>query len=169
MMRHSHQTPPIHPFIALTFGILAVSTASIFIRFAQAYAPSLVIAAYRMTLASIALAPLASAGHRTEIRSLSPKDLLLALLSGIFLALHFATWITSLEYTNVASSVVLVTTTPLWVAMLSPFTIKERLTRPIFTGMGLALVGGIIIGLSDTCSISGISVSCPPLAEFIRG
>jgi drug/metabolite transporter (DMT)-like permease len=161
--------PPIPPVLALLFGILAVSAASIFIRYAQAYAPSLVIAAYRMALASLILAPVAFLRYRADLRALGPRDLRLALLSGIFLALHFATWITSLEYTSVASSVVLVTTAPLWVALLSPFTLRESVSKAVLAGMVLALVGGIIIGLSDACTWQSGRLACPPLADFVRG
>jgi drug/metabolite transporter (DMT)-like permease len=157
------------PALAIAFGILAVSTASIFIRYAQDYAPSLVIAAFRLTLASLALAPVAAARHRAELRSLGRSELFLALLSGLFLALHFATWITSLEYTTVASSVVFVTTTPLWVALLSPLTIKEPLTRPILSGMGCALVGGVVVGLSDSCAWTGAGFACPAWGDLLRG
>ena len=155
------------PF-AIFIAILAVSTASIFIRFAQREAPSLVIAALRLTFASLILAPIAFTRHRDELRKLTRSDLLLGLLSGIFLAIHFATWITSLEYTGVASSVVLVSTGPLWVALLSPIFLKEPLTRFVLLGMLLALLGGTIIGLSDSCQIEN-SLICPPLSEFIQG
>jgi drug/metabolite transporter (DMT)-like permease len=153
----------------MAIGILAVSTAAIFIRYAQLYAPSLVIAAYRLTLASLILAPFTIGRRRHELGSLQRRELSLALLSGFFLAIHFATWITSLEYTTVASSVVLVTTTPLWVALMAPFTIKEPLNRQILTGMALALVGGVIIGLSDACSWEGFSLACPDLAGMWVG
>lgn len=146
-----------------------MSAASIFIRYAQAYAPSIVIAAYRLVLASLILAPFAVLRFRAELRKLGPRDLSLALLSGFFLAMHFATWISSLEYTSVASSVVLVTTAPLWVALLTPFTLKERIPRPVVLGMSLALVGGVSIGLSDTCTWSVGGLACPPLGEFVRG
>jgi drug/metabolite transporter (DMT)-like permease len=148
-MKHS---PSIPPLLVLIFGILAVSTASVFIRNAQEYAPSLVIAAYRLSLATIVLAPVAYTRQRKELSGLSRAELGFATLSGLFLAIHFATWITSLEYTSVTSSVVLVTTTPLWVALLAPITVKEPLTRPVLIGLGLALVGGIAIGLSDVCT-----------------
>ena len=116
--------PPVSPTLAIPFGILAVSTASIFIRYAQADgAPSLVIAAVRLSLASLILAPLALWRYRPELRDRTRRELGLALLSGFFLAVHFATWITSLEYTSVASSVVLVSTTPLWVAILAPLSL----------------------------------------------
>lgn len=99
--------------IVLAIGIIAVSTASIFIRYAQVEAPSLVIAAYRLAIASFVLAPVAWQRYRGELRSLRAAEWQLAIASGVFLALHFATWVTSLEYTSVASSVVLVTTSPL--------------------------------------------------------
>ena len=151
------------------FGILAVSMSSVFIRYAQAFAPSLVIAAYRLTIASLVLAPVAFLRYRRELRSLSLIELALALLSGLFLALHFAAWITSLEYTTVASSVVLVSTTPLWVALLSPFTVREPLARLVLVGMCLATVGGAIVGVSDSCSVTSAGLSCPSLADFLRG
>jgi drug/metabolite transporter (DMT)-like permease len=133
----------------LLVGILAVSTASIFIRYAQPGAPSLTIAAGRLTLAALVLAPLALTRHRAELVRLTARQLGLALLAGAFLAAHFALWITSLERTSVASSVVLVTTTPLWVGLLAPLFLREPLTRRVALGILLALVGGIVVGLGD--------------------
>lgn len=165
----SPKRPPISPIVAIIFGILAVSTASIFIRFAQKEAISLVIAAWRLTIASLILVPVAASTHRHELVSLKRKELLLALLSGFFLALHFATWITSLQYTTVASSVVLVSTIPLWVALLSPFTIKEPIKQAVIIGLVLALLGGIVVGFSDSCSISSGRLACPSLSSFLHG
>ena len=173
------------PFALLT-AILAVSTASIFIRFAQREAPSLVIAALRLTVASLVLTPVALTRYRGELRALTQSDLLLGLLSGVFLAVHFGTWISSLEYTSVASSVVFVSTGPLWVALLSPILLKEPLRRTVLAGMTLALLGGTVIGLSDSCSVGWSSspqdvspvladrlgrplISCPPFSEFVQG
>jgi len=155
------------PF-AIIIAILAVSTASIFIRFAQRDAPSLVIAALRLTFASLALAPIALTRYRDELWVLTRGEWLLGLLSGVFLAIHFATWITSLEFTSVASSVVLVSTGPLWVALLSPIFLKESLSKTVLVGMFLALVGGTIIGLSDSCQLKS-SLICPPFSEFLQG
>jgi drug/metabolite transporter (DMT)-like permease len=166
---NSPKQPPVSPIIAIIFGILAVSTASIFIRYAQEEAPSLVIAAWRLTVASMVLVPVAGFTHKRELTSLGRKELLLALLSGIFLALHFATWITSLEYTSVASSAVLVSTIPLWVALLSPFTIKEPIGKVVIIGLILALLGGIIVGFSDTCTITSGRIICPSLLDFMHG
>ena len=170
-MPDPQKRPPISPAIAIPIGILAVSTSSIFIRYAQADGvSSLVIAAWRLSLASLILAPVALLRYRAELRSLDRRGLLLALLSGIFLAIHFATWITSLEYTSVASSVVLVSTSPLWVAILAPLTIREPVGRSVLIGMGLALIGGTIVGLSDSCSLNGFSsLQCPSLSVFLGG
>ena len=164
------KSQPSQPFVtfAILGGILAVSTASIFIRFAQQDAPSLVVAAYRLILASLILAPLALTRHRAELRSLNRRELLLGLLSGFFLALHFATWISSLEYTTVASSVVLVTTTPLWVALLSPLILREANGKTVVIGMLLALIGGGFVGISDSCTWQN-GLVCPPLSTFVRG
>jgi drug/metabolite transporter (DMT)-like permease len=168
-MNQADSRPPVPPFIAIVFGIIAVSTASVFIRYAQAYAPSVVIAATRLSLAALILAPPAIIRYRAELRQLERRELGLGLLSGFFLALHFATWITSLEYTTVASSVVLVSTSPLWVALLAPLTIKEPLSRAILIGMGLALIGGTVVGVSDSCVSSGSGIDCPSLREFVGG
>ncbi len=145
--------------ITISFAILAVSTSSIFIRFAQEEASSLAIAASRLLLASLFLAPHALIKHRKELLKLSRKDLTLGLLSGVFLAIHFATWITSLEYTTVTNSVVLVSTSPLWVAIFAPIFLKEKLTKNIIIGMILTLIGGTIIGFSEGCIWDG-GITC---------
>ncbi len=166
--------------LALFIAILAVSTASIFIKLAQRDAPSLVIAALRLTLASLALAPIALSRHRDEIKSLTRREWILALLSGLFLSVHFASWITSLEYTTVVASVVLVSTGPLWVALLSPLFLREFPSRWVWIGMTLALLGGILVGLSDSCTIAlsgatagsaveGPLLACPPLSDLLAG
>ncbi len=164
-----NRQPKISPVLALAVGVLAVSTASIFIRYAQSDTSSLVIAAGRMLFATLLMAPFTLSRHYGELKRLARGDLLLALLSGIILALHFATWISSLEYTSVASSVVLVTTTPLWVGILSPLTIKEPFSKAIKIGLFFALVGGTIVGLSDACVLHEGSVICPAMSEFISG
>ncbi|WKZ52268.1 MAG: DMT family transporter [Anaerolineales bacterium] len=155
--------------LAIFIAILAVSTASIFIRLAQKDAPSLVIAAIRLTVASLALAPFALLQHGDEIRSITRREWTLAALAGLFLSIHFAAWITSLEYTTVVSSVVLVSTGPLWVALLSPVFLKEIPTRWVWIGMTLALLGGIIVGLGDSCSLTDSRLSCPPLSDLLAG
>ena len=167
------QPSPLRLFITISIAILAVSTASIFIRFAQQEAPSLVIAASRMLLASLFLAFPALSKHRVDLQKLTRTELLLGLLSGTFLAIHFATWITSLEFTSVTNSVVLVSTSPLWVAILAPIFLKEKLTKTVIIGMILTLIGGTIIGFSEGCTLDGgircASLSGSSLTEASKG
>jgi drug/metabolite transporter (DMT)-like permease len=155
------------PFAVLT-AILAVSTASVFVRFAQTDMPSLVIAALRLTCAAVLLAPFAWTQYRGELRRLTRREIMLGAISGAFIALHFATWISSLEYTSVASSLVFVSTGPLWVALLSPMLLNERLTRAALFGLFIAILGGTTIGLSDACTWNGW-FRCPELGQLLQG
>ena len=140
-------SPPFNPYFALLFGVFAVSTGAIFARLADAN--PLVIAAYRVGIAALVLTPLAWWKARDELKRLTPRELILALISGIFLAMHFATWISSLNYTSVANSVVLVNTNPLWVGLLTPLIAKERIKKAAILSIIISVIGGAIIGLGD--------------------
>jgi len=166
----STHRPALHPYLGIAIGLLAVSAASIILKYALAEgAPPLVIAAYRLTFASLALAPLVVTRHRPELARLTRRDLILTVFTGIFLAAHFATWITSLQFTTVASSAVLVSASPLLVGILSFAILREKMGRTLIIGLILSLIGGVIVGLADVCAVSGGGVTCPPLADFVRG
>jgi drug/metabolite transporter (DMT)-like permease len=156
-------------FIGLFIAILAVSTAALFIRMAQTGAPSLVVALLRLGFAALILAPLALFTRRGEISKLKKNQVLLLASSGALLALHFWAWIASLELTSVTSSVVLVTTSPLWTALLSPIFLKEKITRSQVIGLGLAMLGGITVGTANTCAFTGNSIKCTPLLDMTSG
>lgn len=149
-----------NPVLMTLAGILFVSTASLFIRYAQAEASSIVIAAVRMLVASLVLVPMALVRGARHPVHLSRQEWGKGLLAGAFLALHFATWITSLEYTSIASSVVLVTTTPLWVALLSPLVLKEKIRRAVWIGLLISVVGGVIVGLGNICHLDSGGLTC---------
>lgn len=142
-------SPRMPPHLGLLAGVLAASTASTFIRLAQGTVHPLAVAAWRLTLASLILLPVALATRREELRSLDRREWGLALGAGCLLAIHFATWITSLALTSVAASVVLVSTHPLFVGVISHLFLRERLNRPTVVGLVIALVGSTIIGLGD--------------------
>ena len=146
-MVNEKERPPFNPFLALISGVLAVSTGAVFAKLADA--PALVIAAYRVGLASVILAPIAWWKARDEIVGLGMREYGLAFLSGLFLALHFSTWISSLNYTSVANSVVLVNTNPLWVGVLTPVISKDRLTLTSKISIVISVIGGAIIGAGD--------------------
>lgn len=156
-------------FLILFMGLLAVSSASVLIRLAQQGAPSIVVAAGRLGFASIIIAPFALWKSGKQILRFSFKQWILIILSGALLAIHFASWITSLEYTSIASSVVLVTTTPLWVALLSPFLLKEKIVRGVLFGLAFALVGGIIVGAAEVCSLENGGFTCEDIRRVFSG
>lgn len=139
---------PIHPCLAVGLGVVAISFSSIFTKLSGA--PPVVIAFYRLGLAALLLAPFALRGKpRAEITRMGKRDLGLALAAGVLLALHFTVWITSLHYTSVASSTVLVTMQPLFVVAGSFLIFRERLAGPALFAGGLALCGSILVGIGD--------------------
>jgi drug/metabolite transporter (DMT)-like permease len=105
--------------------------------------------------------------HRLDLAHLAWRDWLAAIASGAFLGLHFATWISSLDYTTVAASVVLVSTSPLWVALASRLFLGEPLTRSIVTGLLLALAGGTIIAAGGSACAAGSICDQPLLGDFL--
>lgn len=149
----SRQQPRIllPPWMILALGILAASTSSILIRFAQREVDSLVIAAYRLTLAAVILLPFYLRHTRRHPRANADVNPGLLLISGFLLAIHFATWIRSLEFTNVTSSVVIVQTSPLFVALLSPLLLGEQPPRTTWIGVIVAITGSVLIAAGDLC------------------
>jgi drug/metabolite transporter (DMT)-like permease len=142
-------------YLVLIAGVVIVSFSSILVRYAQSAAvPSLTIAAGRLLVAALLLSPLAWWRVGAELRNLARRDVLLAAGSGAFLAVHFAGWISSLEFTSIASSAALVSTNPLWVGLASLLLFRERLRSLTLIGMTLTLAGTILIGLSDSASSS---------------
>jgi len=85
--------------------------------------------------------------------------------AGLCLALHFATWITSLSFTSIAASTTLVTTNPVWVALLSWLWLKEKPNALTILGIGVAFGGGVLIALGDTGAVT--AGSNPPLGNFL--
>jgi drug/metabolite transporter (DMT)-like permease len=141
---------PLRAYLVLGAGVLVVSTAAILIRYANAAGvSSLAIAAWRLSFAALFLAPLAAIRSGAELRRLPAAQWALALVSGVFLGLHFAAWIASLEYTSVASSVALVTTNPIWIALFSWVFLRERLSRRLLAAIALALAGSAAIFFAD--------------------
>ena len=129
----------------MVLGVVAVSFGAVFVRFASEASP-LAISAWRLSIAALILIPIA---WMRKQRSMTPRMTLWCLASGASLALHFVLWISSLSYTSVASSVLFVTTHPLFVGLGSYILLKERPTRSLLIGASIALIGGSLIALSD--------------------
>ena len=154
--------------IILAVGVLAASTSAIFIRLAMAAAGkqgvgfSLFLAASRLSMATLILLPTWRKIKTTDVNS---KAYHYAIAAGICLAFHFATWISSLAFTSIAASTTLVTTNPIWVALLSRFWFKEQLSRQTILGIFIALIGGMAIALGD--GNTGNSYTNPILGDVL--
>jgi len=134
-------------YLSLAVATLAVSWASIFIRLADA--DPVATAFYRMAFAVLMLAPVSLPGILPHLKGLEKKERWLLVLSGVFLGFHFAAWITSLKYTTISNSVIIVATQPFFVAVMEAFFLKEKISRKAVIGMALAFVGMVIIAQSD--------------------
>ena len=129
--------------LVLGFGLIVLSFASILIKLTQA--PTIVIAAGRLTIASLVLTPFFWFKFPKIRLELKPVKWGLIFLSGLFLAMHFTLWIESLSHTSVSSSVVLVAMNPIFVAILSPIILREKITFRIGLAVVLGAIGAIII------------------------
>ena len=149
--------------IVLTIGILGVSFAAIWIRLAgdlvnsdNKVGFSLFLAASRLIVAASILLPNWKNFKLVQIKSTA---FVYAVAAGICLAVHFATWITSLAYTSIAASTVLVTTNPIWVGLFSWWWYKEKLTWRNIVGIAIASIGGIILTTADSSAVGNYSNS----------
>jgi drug/metabolite transporter (DMT)-like permease len=130
------------PYLVLAVALVAVSHGAIFARLADA-AP-LAIAAWRLAFACVVALPLALTAPRGV--PLPRQRVLLAAGAGALLALHFATWIASLDYTTIARSVLLVSTAPVWVAVIEACVGRGLPERPMVAALAAAVVGAAIVG-----------------------
>ena len=131
-------------FAAMFFAVFALASSSILITKLE-QVPAIVIAFYRMALATALLMPLALALKRREMMSVTRRDLALLILGGVCLAIHFGAWIASLKYIPIATSVVLVNTHPLFVVIASYAFLGEKLSARSLVGMLMGLAGMLVI------------------------
>jgi drug/metabolite transporter (DMT)-like permease len=135
------------PYLVLVIAVLFVSCGSILVRFAAA--PPLALSFYRIGLAALCMAPMAAFPAARSWPRLSARARLALLASGVALALHFATWVTSLSYTSIASSVLLVNTAPLFAVVFSRLFLHETPSRTVIVAIGVALAGAALIAAGD--------------------
>ena len=153
------------PMAALAVAVVAVSTSAILVRWSAA--PSVVKAFYRVVFTTALLLPWTFGRYRGEFRTMELRDLGIAGLTGVALALHFASWFESLNHTSVAASVTLVQTQPLFVAVGAWALLSERLTRRMLGGIFVALLGAA--AMSPGAALLAIAVGQnAPLVKYPR-
>lgn len=144
-----------HPFWMIVVGVLGISLSAIFVRLSQA--PSVIIADSRLLWTVLLLSPVVwgKKATRNELLSVSKKELLLCIVSGVFLAIHFALWFESLKQTSVASSTAIVCTEVVWVALGYVAFMKGRISGKAWLCIAIALLGSFLIAFSDSSSQGG--------------
>lgn len=155
MSEHEDRTP----FLGLAVAIVAISTGAILVEVSEA--PSAVAAFYRVLFTTLPLLPIAAWRYREEFRLIRRRDLAFATLSGVALALHFASWFESLEWTSVAASVTLVQSQPLFVALGAWLLLSEYINRRMVGGILVAVAGIATMSMGDF--LGGVLVGPNPL------
>lgn len=139
-----------HPMIMIVVGVLGISASSIFVKFSEA--PSAVTAAWRLLWTVLLLTPVVVGKKpvRQELMQAPKKLVILSILSGLFLAIHFVLWFESLKHTSVASSTTIVCTEVIWVALGFCVFLKGRLTLRAVVAIAVTVSGSVLIALSDS-------------------
>lgn len=135
----------------LWVGVLAASVSGILIRYAEE-ASGVALSLWRCGVGALVLLPFAYRG----VRAMKRSDYLLPIFSGACLAAHFASWVTSINMTTIAASVLLVSTTPVFVALASRWILDERLVATVWFGIALAMGGTVLIAGLDLEDSSGM-------------
>lgn len=140
--------------LIIILGTVGVSFSAIFVR--SASAPSMVLVFYRVLFAALLLLPIIVLRYGKEMKSLNPKAYILPIISGAFLGLHFTMYFESLNYTSIASSVVLVDTEVFFVAPLMILIFKDKISTKAWMGIIATFVGSVIVATADLGSGSNM-------------
>ena len=140
--------------LLVILGVAGVSLSAVFVRWSTA--PSLVLVLYRMAFSVLLLMPSVLLRQRTELLALRRREVLLCLVSGLFLGLHFSAYFESLRWTSIAASVVLSDTEVLFVAAASLLLFRQKLSKKAWFAIALTFGGSIVVALAD--SLTGADV-----------
>lgn len=133
--------------LIIILGVLGASFSAVLVRFSDA--PSTVLVVYRMLWSVLLLSPMIVWKHREEFKQTKLNNILLCVVSGLFLGIHFTCYFQSLRYTSIASSVVLVDTEVFFVALGGVLFLKEKLTPENWLGIVITFAGSVIVAMGD--------------------
>ena len=133
----------------IVVGVLGISLSAIFVKYSTA--PSAVTAAFRLLWTVILMTPvvLGKREVRKELMAVDKRTVLLSVLSGVFLAMHFVLWFESLKHTSVASSTTIVCTEVIWVCLGYCLFLKGKLSLKAIAAIAITLAGSLLIALAD--------------------
>ncbi|WP_347861585.1 DMT family transporter [Salimicrobium sp. PL1-032A] len=140
--------PPASIYAVLAVAILSISASAIFVRLAGD-TPAAIIAFYRLGIAVVLMTPWVLLKHWSHLTSITKKDAVSSMVAGVFLAAHFILWFESLNYTSVASSVVLVSLQPIFAFLGTFFFFRERFSAGAVLSMMIAITGSVVLGWGD--------------------
>ncbi|HJM39385.1 MAG TPA: DMT family transporter [Planctomycetota bacterium] len=140
---------------SLWIGLLGVSTGAVLVKLAGSEAHHLTIASWRCLVAAAILFLIAPFQIVRSWKSFERRTVAKLMIGGALLAVHFGSWIASLQYTSVVSSLALVTTTPLWAAIFSHFLLRESATKRQIQGILIAALGLGFFVLSQSSATVG--------------
>lgn len=146
-MQHKGDHSPALYISVMTIALVSVGHAAIFVRIADA--DPIVVAAFRLGIATAVLAPVTLFFAYSELRALTRAQLRLIAGAAVFLALHFATWIASLDFTSIANAVVLVTLNPVWLALYGLVVLRIRPGNRMWFSIALAIAGSVVIAVGS--------------------
>lgn len=139
-----------HPIIMIIVGVVGISMSSIFVKYSTA--PSAVTAAYRLLWTILLMAPVTFGSReiRRELFRMTRQNVILSILSGVFLAFHFTLWFESLHHTSVASSTTIVCTEVIWVSLGYALFLKGKMYLKAIASIAVTLVGSVLIACADS-------------------
>lgn len=139
-----------NPFIMIVVGVIGISLSSIFVKWSEA--PSAVTAASRLLWTVILMTPvvLGKRNVRAELKGCGRRTIILSVLSGLFLAIHFVVWFESLLHTSVASSTVIVCTEVIWVSLGYWLFMKGKISVKAVGAILITLIGSVMIAYADS-------------------
>lgn len=139
-----------YPVIVMFLGVMGASMSSVFVRLSQA--PSAVTAFYRLFWTVLIMSPMVLGRKeiRRELMQVDKKAVILSALSGILLAVHFATWFESLHHTTVSGGTIIVSTEVIWVALAYCLLMKGSLSGKAVCAIAVTMAGSILIAIADS-------------------
>jgi drug/metabolite transporter (DMT)-like permease len=133
--------------LLLIAGVFCCSTSVIFIKLSMV--PPVLLAAYRLLIASVVLTPMFFRSIGKHQTSFSIRDLRHSVLPGVVLAVHFIAWNVGARLTLAANSTLIVNMVPVVMPCLLFFIAKERVNRREIIGTSAAMIGVLILGGTD--------------------
>ena len=143
--------PPAPDVVRLGVAVVFISLSGPMI--AATAAPVLAIAFWRCLIGSGITGVWVIARRWSSLGALTRRGIRLTVIAGVFLGLHFATWIPSLTLTTIAASTALVATQPIWAALIARAT-GVRISSQVWIGIAIAFSGVIVL--------TGVDLSVDP-------